>query len=84
VANYASFKPGYVQRNRPGQSEYCLRDDHLVFLRSKPPESITLEGAHDFNSGKETGSSAPHPSPRLLTSANNTLATAPQNVVQIG
>src|SRR5215471_18959133 len=28
----------------------------LFFLKSKPPENITLHGAHDFNSGGEIGS----------------------------
>jgi hypothetical protein len=28
----------------------------LFFLPEKPPQTITLQGAHDFNSGNETGS----------------------------
>jgi len=28
----------------------------LFFLSNKPPENITLQGAHDFNSGNEIGS----------------------------
>jgi hypothetical protein len=28
----------------------------LFFLPKKPPENITLQGAHDFNSGNEIGS----------------------------
>lgn len=28
----------------------------LSFLPGKPPDTITLQGAHDFNSGNETGS----------------------------
>lgn len=28
----------------------------LFFLPNKPPENITLQGSHDFNSGKEIGS----------------------------
>ncbi len=28
----------------------------LFFLPNKPPENITLQGAHDFNSGNQIGS----------------------------
>jgi hypothetical protein len=28
----------------------------IFFLREKPPQNITLQGAHDFNSGKYIGS----------------------------
>jgi hypothetical protein len=28
----------------------------LFFLPAKPPENITLQGAHDFNSGNQIGS----------------------------
>lgn len=28
----------------------------LFFFPEKPPQTITLQGAHDFNSGNETGS----------------------------
>lgn len=28
----------------------------IFFLPNKPPENITVQGSHDFNSGKEIGS----------------------------
>ena len=28
----------------------------IFFLPNKPPENITMQGSHDFNSGKEVGS----------------------------
>jgi hypothetical protein len=36
--------------------EAALLTVELSFNGKKPPESITLQGAHDFNSGNETGS----------------------------
>ena len=53
VANYSSVKRvscGTVQQNT---AQLWLT---LFFLGGKPPENITMHGAHDFNSGTEIGS----------------------------
>ncbi len=56
VANYASFKRVTFQgTDQDGQNTASVTTT-LFFIGSHPPESITLEGAHDFNSGNETGS----------------------------
>src|SRR5215831_14253226 len=56
VANYASFKRVTFQgTDQDGQNTASVVTT-IFFIGSHPPESITLEGAHDFNSGNETGS----------------------------
>ncbi|HUB13587.1 MAG TPA: hypothetical protein VMB34_16685 [Acetobacteraceae bacterium] len=56
VANYASFKRVTVQgTDQDGQNTASISTT-IFFVGSHPPESITLVGAHDFNSGNETGS----------------------------
>ncbi len=56
VLNYASFKRVTFQGiDQDGQNTASVTTT-LLFIGSHPPESITLEGAHDFNSGNKTGS----------------------------
>jgi hypothetical protein len=56
VANYSSIKRVTFQgTDQDGQNTASVTTT-LFFIGSHPPESITLEGAHDFNSGNETGS----------------------------
>jgi hypothetical protein len=56
VANYASFKRVTFQgTDQDGQNTASVTTT-LFFIGSHPPESTTLEGAHDFNSGNETAS----------------------------
>jgi hypothetical protein len=53
VANYSSIKRvscGTVEQNT---AQLWLT---LFFLKGKPPENMTLHGAHDFNTGGEIGS----------------------------
>ena len=53
VANYSSVKRvscGTVEQNT------AMLWMTLFFLGQKPPQNITLHGAHDFNSGGEIGS----------------------------
>ena len=53
VANYSSVKRvscGTVEQNT------AMLWITLFFLKGKPPENLTLHGAHDFNSGGEIGS----------------------------
>jgi hypothetical protein len=54
VAHYASTKR-VVFQTTDAQNTAMLTVE-LFFTGKKPPESITLQGAHDFNSGNETGS----------------------------
>ena len=53
VANYSS-----VKRTSCGTTEQntAMLWVTLFFLGKKPPENMTLHGAHDFNSGGEIGS----------------------------
>lgn len=56
VANYASFKRvTFKGTDQDGQNTATVVTT-IFFLGQHPPQSITLEGAHDFNSGNETGS----------------------------
>ena len=56
IANYASFKRVTFQGTDQDNQNTASVTTVLFFLGAHPPESITLEGAHDFNSGNETGS----------------------------
>ena len=56
VANYSSIKRvTYGGTDQDGQNTASLTIT-IFFIGAHPPESITLAGAHDFNSGNETGS----------------------------
>ena len=56
VANYASTKRvTYKGTDQDGQNTDAVTTT-IFFLGKHPPETLTLEGAHDFNSGKQTGS----------------------------
>lgn len=54
VAYYASTKR--VVFHATEAQNTAMLTVTLFFLPGKPPETITLQGAHDFNSGNETGS----------------------------
>ena len=56
VANYASFKRVIFNRTDQDNQNTASVTTITFFVGAHPPESITLEGAHDFNSGNETGS----------------------------
>ncbi len=66
VANYASVKRVTFQGTDQDNQNTASLTLTLFFIGSHPPESITLEGAHDFNSGNETGS---------VSAASNTQAS---------
>lgn len=66
VANYASVKRVTFQGTDQDNQNTASLTITLFFIGSHPPKSITLEGAHDFNSGNETGS---------VSAASNTLAS---------
>ena len=53
VANYSSVKRVSCGTTEQNTAQLWLT---LFFLGEKPPQNITLHGAHDFNSGGEIGS----------------------------
>jgi hypothetical protein len=53
VANYSSVKRVSCGTKEQNTAMLWLT---LFFLKGKPPENMTLQGAHDFNSGDEIGS----------------------------
>ncbi|MEJ0078001.1 MAG: hypothetical protein WDO17_21695 [Alphaproteobacteria bacterium] len=53
VANYSSVKRVSCGTQEQNTAQLWLT---LFFIGQKPPENITLHGAHDFNSGGEIGS----------------------------
>jgi DNA-binding beta-propeller fold protein YncE len=53
VANYSSVKRVSCGTTEQNTAQLWMT---LFFLGGKPPENITLLGAHDFNSGEEIGS----------------------------
>jgi len=53
VANYSSVKRVSCGTHEQNTAQLWLT---LFFLKNKPPENMTLHGAHDFNSGGEIGS----------------------------
>jgi len=53
VANYSSVKRVSCGTEQQNTAQLWMT---LFFLGEKPPQNITLHGAHDFNSGGEIGS----------------------------
>jgi len=53
VANYSSVKRVSCGTQEQNTAQLWMT---LFFLKGKPPENLTLHGAHDFNSGGEIGS----------------------------
>ena len=53
VANYSSVKRVSCGTHEQNTAQLWLT---LFFFKQKPPENITLHGAHDFNSGGAIGS----------------------------
>jgi hypothetical protein len=53
VANYSSVKRVSCGTHEQNTAMLWMT---LFFLGKKPPENMTLHGAHDFNSGGEIGS----------------------------
>jgi hypothetical protein len=53
VANYSSVKRVSCGTTEQNTAMLWIT---LFFIKAKPPENITLHGAHDFNSGGEIGS----------------------------
>src|SRR5260370_33399567 len=52
VANYSSVKRVSCGTEQQNTAMLWIT---LFFIKAKPPEHITLHGAHDFNSGGEIG-----------------------------
>jgi hypothetical protein len=53
VANYSSVKRVSCGTHEQNTAMLWIT---LFFLKGKPPENMSLHGAHDFNSGGEIGS----------------------------
>ena len=53
VANYSSVKRVSCGTEQQNTAMLWIT---IFFIKAKPPENITLHGAHDFNSGGEIGS----------------------------
>ena len=53
VANYSSVKRVSCGTHEQNTAMLWVT---LFFLKDKPPENMTLHGAHDFNSGGQIGS----------------------------
>jgi hypothetical protein len=53
VANYSSVKRVSCGTHEQNTAMLWIT---LFFIKEKPPQNITLHGAHDFNSGGEIGS----------------------------
>jgi hypothetical protein len=57
IANYASVKRVTFKGTDQNGQNTAMVTTTLFFLgATNPPHNITLEGAHDFSSGNETGS----------------------------
>jgi hypothetical protein len=57
VANYASIKRVVFKGTDQNCQNTAMVTTTLFFLgATNPPQNITLQGAHDFTSGNETGS----------------------------
>ena len=54
VANYASVRR--VVKGGTDEQNTAMLTTTIFFLGAKPPENMTLQGSHDFNSGKQAGS----------------------------
>ena len=53
VANYSSIKRVSCGTQEQNTAMLWIT---LFFIKEKPPQNMTLHGAHDFNSGGEIGS----------------------------
>ena len=53
IANYSSIKRVSCGTQEQNTAMLWIT---LFFLKEKPPQNMTLHGAHDFNSGGEIGS----------------------------
>jgi hypothetical protein len=53
VGNYSSVKRVSCGTEEQNTAQLWIT---IFFFKEKPPENITLHGAHDFNSGDEIGS----------------------------
>lgn len=57
VANYASIKRVTLKgTDQNGQNTASVTTTLFFLGATNPPQNLTLEGAHDFTSGNETGS----------------------------
>ena len=84
VANYASFKRVTFHGTDQDSQNTASVTTTIFFIGAHPPESITLEGAHDFNSGNETGSVSAASATQAAHIGKQYKRNGATNVVQIG
>lgn len=84
VANYASIKRVTFQGTDQDNQNTASVTTTIFFIGSHPPESVTLEGAHDFNSGNETGSVSAASSTQTAHIGKQYARTGASNIVHIG
>lgn len=84
VANYASTKRvTYQGTDQDGQNTAAVTIT-IFYLGGHPPGTITLQGAHDFNSGDETGSVSAASNTHAAHIGKQFTRTGASNVVHIG
>jgi hypothetical protein len=84
VANYSSIKRvTFHGTDQDGQNTANLTIT-IFFIGSHPPESITLAGAHDFNSGNETGSVSAASSTQKAHIGKQFTRNGASDIVEIG
>ena len=84
VANYSSIKRvTFHGTDQDGQNTASLTTT-IFFIGKHPPESITLEGAHDFNSGNETGSVSAASNTQKAHIGKQFTRTGASDIVHIG
>ena len=84
VANYSSIKRvTFNGTDQDGQNTANLTIT-IFFIGSHPPESVTLAGAHDFNSGNESGSVSAASSTQAAHIGKQFIRNGASNIVQIG
>ena len=84
VANYASYKRvTFGGTDQDGQNTASVTTA-IFFIGAHPPETTTLQGAHDFNSGNETGSVCAASNTQAIHIGKQYTRTGSSNVVHIG
>ena len=84
VANYASVKRVTYNGTDQDNQNTASVTTTIFFVGANPPESITLEGAHDFNSGNETGSVSAASNAQSAHIHKQYTRTGASNLVHIG
>ena len=84
VANYSSIKRVTFDGTDQDSQNTANLTITIFFIGSHPPESITLAGAHDFNSGNETGSVSAASTTQMAYIGKQFIRNGASDIVQIG